>query len=37
VLTAVGFFRDKNVGLGLAFCGYAFANLGFLWICYQGR
>lgn len=37
VLTAIGFFRERNAGLGLAFCGYAFANLGFLLICWQGK
>ena len=36
LLTAWGFYRDGNLGLGLAFFGYAFANLGFLYIVIWG-
>ena len=30
VLTAVGFYRNGEIGLGLAFTGYTIGNLGFL-------
>ena len=36
LLTAWGFYKDGNLGLGLAFFGYAFANLGFLYIVIWG-
>jgi len=32
VITAIGFFREGNIGLGLAFTGYTIGNLGFLYI-----
>jgi hypothetical protein len=32
VLTAAGFYRNGDIGLGLAFTGYTIGNLGFLWI-----
>ena len=37
LLTALGFWREGNVGLAVAFAGYAFANFGFLWICVNGQ
>jgi hypothetical protein len=37
LLTAWGFWREGNVGLAIAFAGYAFANFGFLWICVKGQ
>ena len=37
LLTAVGFWREGNVGLAVAFAGYAFANFGFLYICVSGQ
>lgn len=37
LVTAVGFYRDGNLGLSIAFAGYAFANFGFLWICVNGQ
>lgn len=36
LLTAYGFYKDGNLGLALAFFGYSFANLGFLYICIWG-
>lgn len=32
VITAIGFFREGNVGLGLAFTGYTIGNIDFLYI-----
>jgi hypothetical protein len=32
VLTAAGFYRSGDFGLGLAFTGYTIGNLGFLYI-----
>jgi len=37
LVTAVGFWREGNAGLAIAFAGYAFANFGFLWICLNGQ
>lgn len=36
VITAIGFFRDGQVGMGLAFSGYTIGNLGFLYISLFG-
>ena len=36
VLTSVGFFRDGQVGLGIAFLGYTIGNVGFLYIVLAG-
>lgn len=36
-VTAVGFYREGNAGLAVAFAGYAFANFGFLYICVAGQ
>jgi hypothetical protein len=36
-ITAVGFWREGNAGLAIAFAGYAFANFGFLYICTAGQ
>lgn len=36
VLTSIGFFREGQVGMGLAFAGYTIGNLGFLYICLWG-
>ena len=36
-VTAAGFWREGNVGLAIAFGGYAFANFGFLYICTAGQ
>lgn len=35
VFTAIGFWRDGNAGLAVAFGGYALANCGFLWIAWR--
>jgi hypothetical protein len=35
VLTAVGFLRDGNPQMALAFGGYALANVGFLWLTWR--
>ena len=37
IVTAVGFYREGNMGLAIAFAGYAFANCGFLYICTGGQ
>lgn len=37
LVTAAGFYREGNLGLCLAFTGYAFANFGFLYICVHGQ
>jgi hypothetical protein len=37
LVTAAGFYRDGNLGLSIAFTGYAFANFGFLYICVNGQ
>ena len=37
VLTAVGFYRNGDIGLGLAFTGYTIGNLGFLLIALGWR
>ena len=37
LLTAVGFWREGNAGLAVAFAGYSFANFGFLYICVNGQ
>jgi hypothetical protein len=37
VVTAIGFWRDGNVGLAVAFAGYAAANFGFLYITLFGQ
>ena len=36
VLTSIGFFREGQVGMGLAFLGYTIGNLGFLYIALFG-
>jgi hypothetical protein len=36
-ITSVSFWREGNAGLAVAFAGYAFANLGFLYICVNGQ
>ena len=36
VLTAIGFFRDGQVGMGIAFTGYTLGNVGFLYISVYG-
>jgi len=36
-ITAVGFWREGNAGLALAFAGYSFSNFGFLYICVNGQ
>ena len=35
VLTAAGFYRSGDFGLGLAFTGYTIGNLGFLYIAWR--
>jgi hypothetical protein len=37
LVTALGFWRDGNVGLAVAFAGYAAANCGFLYITLWGQ
>jgi hypothetical protein len=37
LVTAIGFWRDGNVGLAVAFAGYAAANCGFLYITIWGQ
>ena len=37
LVTSIGFYREGNAGLAVAFAGYAFANFGFLWICVNGQ
>jgi hypothetical protein len=37
MVTAVGFWREGNMGLAVAFAGYSFANFGFLYICTHGQ
>jgi len=37
VITAIGFWREGNVGLACAFLGYSLANLGFLHISVFGQ
>ena len=37
LITAVGWWREGNVGLAIAFAGYAAANLGFLYIAAIGQ
>jgi hypothetical protein len=32
VATAIGFLKDGNPQLAVAFGGYALANLGFIWL-----
>lgn len=36
VLTSIGFFREGQIGLGIAFLGYTIGNAGFLFICLYG-
>jgi hypothetical protein len=36
VLTAIGFLREGQVGMGIAFLGYTLGNIGFLYICIYG-
>ena len=36
VLTSIGFFRDGQIGLGIAFFGYTIGNAGFLYIVLSG-
>lgn len=35
-LTCLGFYRDGQIGMSLAFLGYTIGNLGFLYICLVG-
>jgi hypothetical protein len=35
VVTAIGFTRDGNGPLAVAFGGYALANVGFLWLAWR--
>jgi hypothetical protein len=35
VVTAVGFWRDGNGPLAVAFLGYSAANVGFLWAAWR--
>jgi hypothetical protein len=37
IVTAAGFYREDNMGLSIAFAGYAAANFGFLYICVNGQ
>lgn len=37
LVTAVGWWREGNVGLAICFGGYACANVGFIWICWFGQ
>jgi hypothetical protein len=37
VVTAAGFYRSGDIGLGLAFTGYTIGNLGFLLIALGWR
>lgn len=37
LITAAGWWREGNVGLAIAFAGYAAANLGFLYITIFGQ
>ena len=37
LLTAFGFWREGNIGLAVAFTGYAAANFGFLYISIWGQ
>jgi hypothetical protein len=37
LVTALGFWKEGNVGLAVAFAGYSFANFGFLYICIYGQ
>ena len=37
LVTAAGWWREGNVGLAIAFAGYAAANLGFLYIIVVGQ
>ena len=34
---AVGYWRQKNFGLSIAFAGYAFANIGLVWAALEIR
>jgi hypothetical protein len=36
VLTAIGFLREGQVGMGIAFIGYTIGNIGFLYIATYG-
>ena len=36
VLTAIGFFREGQVGMVIAFTGYTIGNIGFLYISLSG-
>jgi hypothetical protein len=35
VVTAIGFARESNGPMALAFGGYALANVGFLWLTWR--
>lgn len=37
LFTAVGWWREGNIGLAIAFAGYAAANLVFLYITFYGQ
>lgn len=36
MVTAFGFYREGQIGLTIAFAGYAAANGGFIYICVWG-
>jgi hypothetical protein len=36
IVTSIGFYREGQIGMSIAFAGYSLGNIGFLYICVFG-